>query len=250
VIREGPGKADLKGMRRAFALLAVLALGAVAAGCSGREAREAQTLLAQSNEAFAEVRSATFTIKMTLSGGPPELQLADSVLSMSGGGYSRGRRAGDFYVLLTSQTDSSNEVLVVSRSGRISMMLNGSPIGDFPAPLQDENPIELVAYGPYVKDVSVEHGKVIDGLSVVKISGALDTAALVDGVISDVTGSSVPGLDLSKMLGDTRVVLYVSETTHLPLRGLADMTFDVAGEKVALHMDFAYTSFNERVRFP
>jgi hypothetical protein len=237
-------------MRGAFALLAMLALGVVSAGCSGREAQEAQELLAESNEAFAEVRSATFTIKMTLSGGPPELQLTDYVMTMSGGGYSRGKRAGDFYMVLTDQAGLSNEIMVVSRSGRVSMSLNGSPVGEVPTPPQDDNPIQVVNFGQYVEDVSVEHGKVIDGLSVVKLAGVIDTGGLVDGVFSDVTGTSVPGLDFSQMLGDTRVVLYLSETTHLPLRGLADMTFEVAGEKMALHMDFAYTSFNERVQFP
>jgi hypothetical protein len=237
-------------MRRAFALLAVLALGAATAGCSGREAREAQTLLAQSNEALAEVRSATFTITMTLSGGPAELQLTDYVMTMSGGGYSRGKRAGDFFMVLTDQTTASNEIVVVSKSGRVSMTLNGMRISDVPVPAPDDSPLQLVDFGQYVKDVSVERGKVIDGLPVVKVAGSIDTGGLLDGMLSEVAGTSGPGIDLSELVGDTRVALYLSETTHLPLRGLADMTFEVAGEKITMRMDFAYTSFNEKVDFP
>jgi hypothetical protein len=47
-------------MRHGLALLLVTA-AAVTAGCSGADAQEAQLLLDQSDPAFAQVRSATFT---------------------------------------------------------------------------------------------------------------------------------------------------------------------------------------------
>jgi hypothetical protein len=47
-------------MRHGLALLLVTA-AAVTAGCSGADAQEAQLLLDQSDAAFAQVRSATFT---------------------------------------------------------------------------------------------------------------------------------------------------------------------------------------------
>ena len=34
------------------------------------------------------------------------------------------------------------------------------------------------------------------------------------------------------------------------MRCLIDMGLDVAGQKVEMHLDFAYTSYNERVEFP
>jgi hypothetical protein len=238
-------------MRRVTALLALLlAFVAVAAGCSGREAEEARTLLDQSNAAFARVKSATFRMRMTLSGGPEELQLTDSVVTMTGGGYNRGKRAGDFYLVLTTNDAPAADVSVVSRSGRVSVTLNGSPIGNFPLPPTNENPIQLVDFARYVKEVTVEHGKVIGGQSMAKLSGTIDTAGLADGMLSNVSGSGVPDLDFSKALGDTHVTLYLSEATHLPMRGLADITLEVAGEKVQMDLDFAYTSYNEALRFP
>jgi hypothetical protein len=238
-------------MRRLTALLALLlALVGAAAGCSGRDAEEARALLEQSNAAFAEVKSASFRMRMTLSGGPEELQLTDSVVTMTGGGYNRGKRAGDFYLLLTTADAPAAEVSVVSRSGRVSVTLNGSPMGSFPLPPASENPIQLVDFARYVKEVTVEHDKLIDGQSMAKLSGTIDTAGLADGMLSNLSGTGVPELDFSKALGDTHVTLYLSEATHLPMRGLADITLEVAGEKVRLELDFAYTSYNERVRFP
>jgi hypothetical protein len=81
-----------------------------------------------------------------------------------------------------------------------------------------------------------------------KVSGTIDTAGLAQGLLGDVAGGS--GLDLSDSLGDTRVVLYLSEATHLPMRCLIDMGLHVAGEKVEMHLDFAYTSYDKRVEFP
>jgi len=57
-------------------------------------------------------------------------------------------------------------------------------------------------------------------------------------------------LDLSKSLGDMRIVLYLSDATNLPMRGLVDVPMDVAGQKIAMHLDFAYTSYDQKVEFP
>jgi len=233
-------------MRRVLALLLLTATGAVAAGCSGAEAKEAQALLAQSNAAFAEVRSATFTARMSLTGGPQELSM-----TMSGGGYAHGRRTGDFYVLATSDSLGFRDLVLVSRSGRVSMSVDGHPIGEVPlANTTAENPIQLVDLSQYVKDVDVDDGKLIDGELMTKLTGVIDTAGLAKGALADVTGAGGDGLDLSKSLGDTRIVLYLSDATHLPMRGLVDVPMDVAGQKIAMHLDFAYTSYDQKVEFP
>jgi hypothetical protein len=83
-----------------------------------------------------------------------------------------------------------------------------------------------------------------------KLTGVIDTAGLAKGTLGDVTGAGGNGLDLSNSLGDTRVVLYLSEATHLPMRGLVDVPIDVAGQKIAMHLDFAYTSYDQKVEFP
>jgi hypothetical protein len=233
-------------MRRLLALFLLTATAAVAAGCSGADAKEAQALLVQSNAAFAEVRSATFTARMSLTGGPQELSM-----TMSGGGYAHGRRAGDFYVLATSDSLGFRDLVLVNRSGRVSMSVDGHSIGEVPLPnTTANNPLRLVDFSQYVKDVEVEHGKLIDGEPMTKLTGVIDTAGLAKGPLGDVTGAGGNGLDLSKSLGDTRVVLYLSEGTHLPMRGLVDVPIDVAGQKIAMHLDFAYTSYDQKVEFP
>ena len=232
-------------MRRLLALL-LTATAAVAAGCSGADAKEAQALLVQSNAAFAEVRSATFTARMSLTGGPQALSM-----TMSGGGYAHGRRAGDFYVLATSDSLGFRDLVLVNRSGRVSMSVDGNSIGEVPlSNTTANNPLRLVDFSQYVKDVEVEHGKLIDGEPMTKLTGVIDTAGLAKGPLGDVTGAGGNGLDLSKALGDTRVVFYLSEATHLPMRGLVDVPIDVAGQKIAMHLDFAYTSYDQKVEFP
>jgi hypothetical protein len=232
-------------MRRILALLLLTAVAAVAPGCSGADAEEAQALLVQSNAAFAGVRSATFTARMSLTGGPQELSM-----TMSGGGYAHGKRAGDFYVLATSDSLGFGDLVLVSRSGRVSMSVDGHPVGEVPLPNTAENPIQLVDFSQYVKDVNVEHGKLIDGEPMTKLTGVIDTAGLAKGALADVTGAGGDGLDLSKSLGDTRIVIYLSEATHLPMRGLVDVPMDVAGDKIVMHLDFAYTSYDQKVEFP
>jgi hypothetical protein len=232
-------------MRRGLAILLVTAVAAVAAGCSGADAQEAQLLLEQSNAAFAQVRSATFTARLRMAGGPQEFEM-----TMSGGGYAKGRHAGEFYIVATSDTLPFRELTAVSKSGRVSMTVDGASLGNVPVPQQNDNPIQLVDVSQYVEDVKVEDGKLIDGVSMVKLSGVIDTAGLAAGSLAGITGMGESGVDLSKALGDTRIVLYISESTHLPMRGLVDVPIEVAGEKIEMHLDFAYTSYDTRVDFP
>jgi hypothetical protein len=230
-------------MRRVLALFCLSALAAVATGCSGADATEAQALLAQSDAAFAQVKSAAFTAHMTMTGAGQELDM-----TMTGGGYVRGKRAGDFYMVATAENLPFGELAITRRDGRVSMKLDGSPIANAPLPAGDQNPLEVAEFAQYVKDVTVDHGKLIDGQSMAKISGTIDTAGLADGLLGDLGDGS--GLDFSDSLDDTHVVLYISEATHLPMRGLIDMAIEVAGEKVEMHFDFAYTSYDKHVEFP
>jgi hypothetical protein len=112
------------------------------------------------------------------------------------------------------------------------------------------NPLELVDLTQFVKDVKVDHDQMIDGEPMAKITGTIDTAGLAQGALGQLTGAGGSGLDLSGALGDIRVVVFLSEATHLPTRGLVDVPMDVAGQTIAMHMDFAYTSYDEKVDFP
>jgi hypothetical protein len=230
-------------MPRVLALLLATAAAIVASGCTGRNAQEAQQLIAESQAAFAGVRSATFTARLTMTGGPEEL-----TLSMSGGGYARGKRAGDVYMLATADNLPFNELALIRRSGRVVVRLDGRSLGDVPLSDEGGNPLEVVDFADYVKDVRVEHGKEIDGEAMVKLSGLIDTAAVTHGALASLAGAG--DFDLSQALGDTHVVLYLSEASRLPLRGVIDVPMNFAGEKIEMHLDFAYTSFNKKVVFP
>jgi hypothetical protein len=237
-------------MRRRIALaLLVVTAAALTSGCSGQEAVEARQLLARSDTAFAQVRSATFTARVWTSGAPQDLSL-----SMSGGGYAKGRHEGDFYVVMTSDDVTLfHDVVVVQRNGKLSGSVDGAVASRFPDQRSDESAVAYDDFSPYVKDVRVEHGRLIDGESMAKIAGSIDTKGLVDGSLGSLTELAAlgeDGFDVANVFGDTRFVLYLSEATHLPMRMLVDIPIKLLGEKIVLHMDFAYTSFNSRLRFP
>jgi hypothetical protein len=240
--------ADLWAMRRLFALLALAALTVAAAGCSGRDAQEAQALLAQSDAALAKVRSASFTAKLWIEGGPQEFSL-----TMAGGAYSKGKQAGDFYVVVGSSETFFEDVVVIQRNGKASASVGGTLMtGAFP-PMPAEQSIGMVKFDPYVKDVEVESGKLLAGEAVTKVTGVLDTDAFLDGslgAIHELAGLGDAGFDVGDAFGDIRAVFYISDVTRLPVRALVDLPMDVLGEEVVLHMDFAYTSFDERLSFP
>jgi hypothetical protein len=229
-------------MRRSVALLCLTLVAATASGCSGADATEAQALLTQSDTAFAHVKSTTFTARLTMTADSQEFGM-----TMRGGGYVNGKRAGDYYLVATADNLPFRELGVTKESGRISMTV-GSPVANASVQADDGNPLQVADLSQYVKDVKVEHGRVIDGQTMVKITGVIDTAGLAKGLLGDVASRS--GLDFSEALNDTRVVVYLSEATHLPERGLIDMSIELDGQTVEMHLDFAYTSYNERVEFP
>jgi hypothetical protein len=235
-------------MKRVIALLALVAAVAVAPGCAGADAQEAQALFAQSDAALAQVRSATFSAKLWTSGAPQ-----DFTLRMAGGAYAKGKRAGDFYVVVTADGSYVRDVVVVQRGGRVTTSINGAVVSGVLPPSPDSGSLDIVKIDPYVKDVKVEHGKLIDGEPMTKVTGVVDTKAfLKDGlsVVSGVAQLGDAGLDFADGIGDTRAVFYISDVSHLPTRALVDIPMEFGGEKVVLHMDFAYTSFNAKLRFP
>jgi hypothetical protein len=234
-------------MRRAIALLLLVAAAAAPAGCSGADAQEAQALLAESDAAWADVTSATFSMRLWTSGAAQDFSV-----TMSGGGYAKGKHAGDFYVLATADNVGFGDFTLVNRKGRLSMSVDGQRYTTV-APPSHNNPIQVVDFSKYVKGVRVEHGKELDGQAMTKLSGVIDTGGVVTETLSslgEVSQLGGGGVDLSKVLGDTHVVLYISDASHLPMRGLVDIPVTMAGMKVTLHMDFAYTSVNEPVAFP
>jgi hypothetical protein len=236
-------------MRRvALALTPVLAACALA-GCAGADARRAQELLQESNQALLEVKSFRFAGRMWMKGpdGVGEISLA-----MRGAATQKG--AGASYLTMRAQgVPGFPETTVVVRGQRAWMGMSGSwtPL---PSPPGQTSAAAQFDFTPYVKDVQVESGPLLDGEPTVKIVGVLDTTAFAQGMLGQL--GSLSGADsallpdLSDVFEDTRIVLYLSETTHLPLRGLLDMAMEAQGERFEMHMDFSMKGYDRPVRIP
>jgi len=75
--------------RAAFAAAAVVAVVPLLSGCSGAEALRAEQLLNEASQAQKQLKSESFTGRMTFT-----TEGRHVVLKIAGGGYSRGPRAG------------------------------------------------------------------------------------------------------------------------------------------------------------
>ena len=232
-----------RSMRRvALALALVAAL--LPLGCAGTEGQRAQDLLEQSDRALAGVKSFRLAGRMWM-----ETPVGDFTFVLRGGGNSKG--GGSSYVTMSApDVPQFPEVTVVTR-GRTVWVKAGGAWERTELPAGQATGVEQFDFTPYVEDVDVEDGHVVSGEPAVKVSGVFDTAGLVDGIFSQL--GSMPGgalPDVSDSFGDTRLVLYISEVSHLPLRTLLDMSIEAGGETVEMHMDFALAGVNKPVRIP
>lgn len=234
-------------MRR-FVLFLTLALSTVAlTGCSGADAQRAEELLRLSDQALSEARSFRFAGRLWMEG--PDAQKLTIV--MSGGGNAK-QGGSSFVNMRADDIPGFPEVSVVTR-GSTAWMRAGGAWTRTEVPGGQLSGLEQFDLSPYVKDVSVQEGLVLDGEPTAKVTGVIDTSGILEGMLGQLGGLSGTdaGLpDVSEVLEDMRVVLYISETSYLPKRALIDMAAEVAGERIEMHMDFAITGVNEPVRVP
>jgi outer membrane lipoprotein-sorting protein len=235
-------------MRRIAALL-VAALATVAlGGCAGADAQRAQELLRQSSEAMQDAESFRFAGRLSMT-GPGGIEIS---LVIRGGVTQKGGGASHL-TMEAEGVPGFPETSVVLRGERAWMNLAGTWT-ELPSPPAEASAASQFDFTPYVTDVAVESGPVLDGEPTVKIVGVLDTGAFATGMLGQL--GSVPGADsglvpdLSDVLEDTRLVLYLSETTHLPVRGLVDMAMEAEGERVEVRMDFALKGYGKPVQIP
>jgi hypothetical protein len=234
----------LVGMRRVGLVLALLATALAPLGCAGADGERAQELLVRSNEALADVESYRFAGRLSM-----ETPVGGFTFVMRGGGNAKDG-GSSFMSMEAEGVPGFPGVTVVTRGGT-AWMSAGAGWQRVELPAESPVGVEQLDFTPYVKDVEVEDGHEVAGEAAVKITGVLDTAALVNGVFAQlgaVPGGAVP--DLSDAFEDTRIVLYLSEATHLPLRTLIDMAMEAEGERIDMHMDFAITGVNEPVKIP
>jgi hypothetical protein len=249
-------------MRARLAAVALSALALVAAGCAGADGKRAQELLLQAEAAEKNVRSASFELELDASFEGQKVGV-----SLRGGGYSKGKRAGDMFLeASTSGALGAFDFGFVANRGRLSMRTNGrwetmpassaarSSLGSVGS--RDLGSAAFLELARYVKEVRVTEGQIVNGEPTATISGTIDTAGLVQGMaklegLSELAGGAAPDLsDLSKYLGDTRAAIAISERTHLIRGAVVNLTVDAEGRKVDLQLVYRLRDVNKPVRFP
>lgn len=240
-------------MRRLFALgLAALALSA----CSGEQGQRAQQLLTRAEAAQARLTSATYEARMNVSMDGQRFSL-----TMSGGAYLKGRRAGD--QLLRLRADGipgagSFDMRLTVRGRQASMSMNGQR---FSMPLTTSTKKQfdwsstLVDLTRYVKQVKVHEGRSVNGERGATITGVIDTAGLLKGLtgldaFKQFAGKSVPtsGFDeLGKHLGDVRVALFVAERSGLIRSAVISLGIEAEGKKAELELTYRLDTVNRAI---
>lgn len=231
-------------MRRVALVLALLLAAFLPLGCAGAEGERAEELLLQSDRALAGVDSFRLAGRMWM-----ETPAGDFAFVLRGGG--NVKHGGSSFVTMTAEDVPGFPGVTVVTRGQTAWVNVGGGWQRAELPAGTATGVEQFDFAPYVNDVDVEEGHEVGGEAAVKVSGVVDTAALVEGVFSQlgtVPGGPLP--DLEETFGDTRLVLYISETSYLPLRTLLDMSIEAEGERVDMHMDFALSGVNEPVKIP
>ena len=231
-------------MRRVVLVVFLLLAALAPLGCAGADGQRAQELLEESDRALAQVETFRISGRMTMA-----TPVGDFLLVMYGGGDAQP--GGAFFITMKApDVPEFPETTVVVRGDEAWMKLDGA-WQPFPAPPTDATGIEQFDIAQYVKDVELDDDAEVNGEPAVKITGVIDTAGLFDRLLRQfgtVGGEPMP--DLSKMLGDSRAVIYLSQESHLPLRMLLDMTMGVEGQDIEMHLDYAITNVDEPVEVP
>jgi hypothetical protein len=196
---------------------------------------------------------------MTMSGSSGE----SATIDVDGSVYTRGEHAGDGFVDMSVEGLANGVTMQVVRSGgTVSLVVNGQrrsiPAGAAQANGDDvTGMLAKLDLEKYVKDVSVSSHEVLDGKSVTKIVGVLDTSAFVRDFGSETSSAGqvpaeVQGLipSVARGFGDTRVVLFVDDDTHLLDSALVDLDLHQQGKTMHLAVDYGLTSVDKPVDFP
>lgn len=218
---------------RGAALTLVLALALVAAGCVGVEGRQAQELLDDAEEAFAELETYELggTMRVETSVGDVSFEIQAAV----------DQTAEAMLVVLSSEdVPGFPGVRVVGRPDGVWLEQDGGWEA-IPMPQGEAEQFDVL---PYVKDVDVTEGLTVDGEPATRVAGVLDAESFRAGFTSALPG----GVEAS--FSDTRVVLYLSEASRLPLRMLLNQSMEIEGEQLDLSMDFRLVGVNEPVEIP
>jgi hypothetical protein len=244
-------------MRRRLVLaLSLVAAVLVVSACSGADAKQAQDLLAKANAAQTKVVSASYDVRVVVSAGSQRYTML-----MEGGGYLKGRRAGDQYMSMRGEgLPVPMQFEMTSVGGRATVRVNGRsqsfPRSPGAASSQSSNWAAVVGdLAKYVKSVDVRGNQVVAGRRGSMVSGVIDTGGLLKAaagmnVLSQASGTR-PALDeMAKNLGDTRVVLFIADRTHLIRSAAITLELKGAGQKAKVELFYSLRGVNRPVAIP
>jgi hypothetical protein len=233
-------------MRR---FLPLIGLAIVLSACSGEQGERAQQLLARAEAAQARLSSATYEARMTFTMDGREMGLV-----MDGGGYFKGRRAGD--QVLTMRTDGvpgigAVNMRVLVRRGHASMTMNGRSFA-MPVPARTKQQYDwsrtMLDLTRYVKDVSVREGRVVNGEAGATISGVIDTEAMLKAASKLDVVAQAANLDkFAGSLGDIHAAVFVAQRTGLIRSAVIGMSMEAEGKKADIELSYRLKSTNRAV---
>jgi hypothetical protein len=242
--------------RRALLAIAAVAVALAGAGCATVDGQQAVALLQQAHAAQADLESMTFRMRMS-----GELAGQTFTMTMDGGGYLKGGEAGDMViegVVEGTGVPATNYTMII-RDGRAFASFGGVwtempvPAGT-EAAAQLENQLAALDFTEHVKDVSIDTATTFLGEPVTKIVGVIDTKGLINAVsgqigdFSSLSGGLPPGF--TDALGDTRIVVYVSDETHYVRAAHVSITLEAEGETMTMDVDYFLQSVNEPIEIP
>jgi hypothetical protein len=238
-------------MRRAAApLLAVLVL----VGCSGEQGERAQQLLTRAQAAQARLTSMSYEMRMTFG-----IEGQSVSLVMDGGGYLKGRKAGD--QVMSMRLDGvpglgAMNANMVLRGGRLTMNLNGQQTSlTVPASAKQRYDWSstMLDLARYVKRVQVREGRVVNGEPGATVSGVIDTEGLIKAAsklqsFSQVAGQSAPDMsELAEHVSDTRAALFVSSRTGLIRSAIVGLAVEAEGKELKMDLTYRLKTVNQAI---
>jgi hypothetical protein len=246
------------GTMRRLTVVLLFAVGLVASGCVGADGQRAKELLSQAQAAETTVKSAAFELELTATYDGQEVGM-----TMRGGGYMKGKRAGDMFVeATTSGAFAGFDFAVVAVGDRAHVRMNGD-WRRFPRPAslrQETSPdvgsAAFLELARYVRKVKVTEHQIVDGEPAAIISGVVDTAGLVNAMaklngVASLAGGSAPDVsEIADKLGDTRATVAISERTHLVRVAIVSLTAEAQGKSIDLQLVYRLSDVNGPVSFP
>jgi hypothetical protein len=234
-------------MRRIPALLlAAVALSA----CSGEQGELAQQLLTRAETAQAGLRSIAFDAKVTFVMDGRRFSLV-----MDGGGYLKGRRAGDAHFSMRTdgvQGGQNFKLQATVRRGRLAMWMNGQRFS-LPGAATTAKPHQLDWSGTmleltrYVKEVRVREGRVVNGERGATITGVIDTSELLKAVAKLNTFTRAANFGDFGRVSDIHAALFVADGSGLIRSAVITMSMEAAGKRADLELTYRLKSVNRAV---